>query len=143
MHSGIFSWDAFSKWEAEAHALIGDFPTYQTTEPSIEAYVKALVADSYRYPKPDGSTLADSYTAYITSLSMLIRQDNQNCDVLEVPSSNRIGAVANRRFCVTRGDITASSWAVTCLSCCGGMSLIVCTFVLATAMSTVSSRAKR
>jgi hypothetical protein len=69
MHSGIFSWDAFSKWEAEAHALIGDFPTYQTTEPSIEAYVKALVADSYRYPKPDGSTLADSYTAYITSLS--------------------------------------------------------------------------
>ena len=100
--TGRFPWDGFCRWDAEARTLIDDLPTYPTTEPSIQACVRTLAADSREYPYLDGSTLADGYTAYITPLS----HDNEARDTVlqrvANPFASSSGGLINRRFCVTR-----------------------------------------
>jgi hypothetical protein len=103
IQSPKYSWDGFCKWDVEARTLIDDLPAYPTAEPIIHAYVRTLAADSYSHPKLDGSTLADSYTAYITPFS----HDDDEARETELqrlgdPFRIRTKALGNRRFCVTR-----------------------------------------
>jgi hypothetical protein len=97
---GYSDWESFCDWEAEAHALIDDLPTYPTFEPSMHAYMTTLIGDSHEYQKLDGSAIADSYAAYFAPYSddRAIRADLFR---RAAPFRFRAGAVIYRRFCVT------------------------------------------